>query len=148
MLVGLYHKLFIFFSSRIPKHDRSKVPKPSKNDPKSSETSVFCSVWYIYIFAICLLLNLPAEARPDAWGGVGVYATEPIRKGDVVERGVVQRLQLGSSTPIAAIAHSWMVMENPKIRWTRTGLHMVGNGVDRTPEMGVISLTYTWYSEL
>ena len=27
-------------------------------------------------------------------------------------------------------------------------LHMVGNGVDRTPEMGVISLTYTWYSEL
>jgi hypothetical protein len=66
----------------------------------------------------------------------------------VVERGVVQRLQLGSSTPIAAIAHSWMVMESPKMRWTRTGLHMVGNGVDRTPEMGVISLTYTWYSEL
>ena len=97
MLVGLYHKLFIFFSSRIPKHDRLKVPKPSKNHPKSSETSVFWSVWYI--FAICWLLNLPAEARPDAWGGVGVYATEPIRKGDVVERGVVQRLQLGSNLP-------------------------------------------------
>lgn len=32
------------------------------------------------------------EARPDAWGGVGVFATERIRKGELVERGVVQRL--------------------------------------------------------
>ena len=32
------------------------------------------------------------EARPDAWGGVGVYATQLIRKGELVERGVVQRL--------------------------------------------------------
>lgn len=40
------------------------------------------------------------EARPDAWGGVGVYATEPIRKGDVVERGVVQRLPVdGNECP-------------------------------------------------
>eukprot|EP00435_Cladocopium_sp_Y103_P063543 s364_g25.t1 len=40
------------------------------------------------------------EARPDAWGGVGVYATQPIRKGELVERGVVQRLPVdGNECP-------------------------------------------------
>ena len=32
------------------------------------------------------------EARPDAWGGVGVFATQRIPKGELVESGVVQRL--------------------------------------------------------
>ncbi|CAK9007745.1 unnamed protein product [Durusdinium trenchii] len=32
------------------------------------------------------------EARPDAWGGVGVYATQRISSGELVERGVVQPL--------------------------------------------------------
>lgn len=29
-------------------------------------------------------------ARPDAFGGVGAYAARPIRKGELVERGVVR----------------------------------------------------------
>ena len=40
------------------------------------------------------------EARPDAWGGVGVFATQRIPKGQVVESGVVQRLPVdGNACP-------------------------------------------------
>ena len=42
-------------------------------------------MWYHYFLDA-------REARPDAWGGVGVFATEKIPKGELVESGVVQRL--------------------------------------------------------
>ncbi|CAJ1415110.1 unnamed protein product, partial [Effrenium voratum] len=40
------------------------------------------------------------EAKPDAYGGVGVYATKPIKKGEIVERGLVRRLPVdGNECP-------------------------------------------------
>lgn len=51
-------------------------------------------------------LDIACEARPDAWGGVGVFATQRIPKGELVESGVVQRLCDGKYQ-LATDFHLW-----------------------------------------
>lgn len=54
------------------------------------------------------------QARPDAWGGVGVYATQRISSGELVERGVVQPLPVDGN--ICQYVFTWS--EECRAVWT------------------------------